>query len=195
MPHIWLDDKHRAWIGETNVKVAEVVLDHLAYGWSAEEMHYQYPHLSLAQIYAALAYYYDHQAEFDKQIEESRHRAKTLAEETKDSPHSPSFARGGKTLRVALYMNVHVPAAIKRARRVNVLTAQADGTTRLDDPLLLDRARELGRAIFTRDEDFLTEATARQKRGEAFSGVIYAHQLRVTIRFIQSHGNAQSQWL
>ena len=81
-------------------------------------------------------------------------------------------------------MDVHVPAAITRAlmtRGVNVLTSQTDGTTRLDDPLLLDRARELGRATFTRDEDFLAEATARQKRGEAFAGVIYAHQLRVTI--------------
>jgi uncharacterized protein (DUF433 family) len=37
-------------------------LDHLAYGWSPEEMHYQHPPLSLAQIHAALAYYFDHQA-------------------------------------------------------------------------------------------------------------------------------------
>ncbi len=60
-------------------------------------------------------------------------------------------------------MDVHVPAAITRAllaRGVDVLTSQADNTTRLDDPLLLDRARELGRTIFTRDEDFLAEATA-----------------------------------
>ncbi|MDX1946386.1 MAG: hypothetical protein SFU86_13375 [Pirellulaceae bacterium] len=27
-----------------------------------------YPHLSLAQIHAALAYYYDHQQEIDQQI-------------------------------------------------------------------------------------------------------------------------------
>ena len=54
-------------------------------------------------------------------------------------------------------------------------------TARLDDPALLDRSLKLGRVIFTRDEDFLAEATARQKRGEVFAGVIYAHQLRVTI--------------
>lgn len=81
-------------------------------------------------------------------------------------------------------MDVHVPAAITRAlmaRRVDVITAQADGTTRFNDSLLLDRATELGRTIFTRDEDFLAEATARQKRGETFAGIIYAHQLRVTI--------------
>ena len=29
MPHIWLDERGRAWIDETNVKVIEVVLDTL----------------------------------------------------------------------------------------------------------------------------------------------------------------------
>ena len=65
-PHIWLDEEKRAWIDDTNVKVVEVALDHVAYGWSAEEMHSHHPHLSLAQIYSALAYYYDHQAEIDR---------------------------------------------------------------------------------------------------------------------------------
>lgn len=96
MPHIWLDDARRAWIDETNVKVAEVVLDHLAYGWSAEEMHYQHPHLSLAQIYAALAYYYDHQAEFDMQIEEGRRRADELAAKSADSPLRRRLRVAGK---------------------------------------------------------------------------------------------------
>ena len=32
-------------------------------------MHFQYPHLSLAQIYAALAYYYEHQNELDSEIQ------------------------------------------------------------------------------------------------------------------------------
>ena len=85
---------------------------------------------------------------------------------------------------VALYMDVHVPAPITRAllaRGVDVLTAQTDGTTRLDDDDLLDRARELGRVMFSRDEDFLAEATSRQRSGGTFAGLIYAHQLRVTI--------------
>jgi predicted nuclease of predicted toxin-antitoxin system len=85
---------------------------------------------------------------------------------------------------VAFYMDVHVPAAISESlalRNVNVITAQVDNATRLPDAALLDTAGELGRVLFTRDEDLLAEATARQRRGEAFSGVIYAHQLRVTI--------------
>ena len=67
--HIRLDDRGMAWIDQTNVKVIEVVLDKLAHGSSPEEMHFQYPHLSLSQIYAALAYYHDHQAAMDTQIE------------------------------------------------------------------------------------------------------------------------------
>ncbi len=34
----------------------------------AEEIHFQHPHLSLAQIHAALSFYYDHQRQFDAQI-------------------------------------------------------------------------------------------------------------------------------
>ena len=47
----------------------EVVPDHLGYGWSADAIHEQHPHLSLAQIHAAPAFFYDHQAEFEAEIE------------------------------------------------------------------------------------------------------------------------------
>jgi uncharacterized protein (DUF433 family) len=83
--HIWLDDRGVAWIDQTNVKVVEVVLDKLAHGSSPEEMHFQYPRLSLSQIYSALAYYHDHQAEMDVQIERGAieyKRLKSLAGET-----------------------------------------------------------------------------------------------------------------
>ena len=81
-------------------------------------------------------------------------------------------------------MDVHVPAVITRtllARGVDVLTAQADGTVRLNDAAMLDRAGRLERVLFTRDDDFLAEAASRQRDGASFPGVIYAHQLRVTI--------------
>jgi uncharacterized protein (DUF433 family) len=66
--HIVRDERGVAWIDGKNVKVVEVVLDHLAYGWSAEAIHEQQPQLSLAEIHSALAFYYDHAAEFDDQI-------------------------------------------------------------------------------------------------------------------------------
>ena len=68
-PHLWFDGRGRPWIDDTNIKVIEVVLDHTAYGWSADEIHREYPYLSLAQIHSALAYYFDHKQEMDDEIE------------------------------------------------------------------------------------------------------------------------------
>ena len=56
-------------IAGTTMKVVELVLDHLAYGWSPEELHFQHPHLTLGQIHSALAYYWDHKAELEQDIE------------------------------------------------------------------------------------------------------------------------------
>lgn len=81
-------------------------------------------------------------------------------------------------------MDVNVPYAITaglRLRGVDVLTAQQDAAQELHDSELLSRAASLGRVLFTRDDDLLREATRRQKSGESFAGVIYAHQLKVTI--------------
>jgi predicted nuclease of predicted toxin-antitoxin system len=81
-------------------------------------------------------------------------------------------------------MDVHVHGAITeglRLRGVDVLTAQEDVTRRWADPKLLERAAQLGRVIFTQDEDFLVEAQARQKAGVDFVGVIYAHQRKVSV--------------
>ena len=66
--HIGTDAQGRAWIDDTNVKVIEVVKDWLAHGSSPEEMVLQHPNLSLAQVHAALAHYYDHQVEYDRQV-------------------------------------------------------------------------------------------------------------------------------
>lgn len=67
--HIRLDKAGVAWIDDTNVKVVEVILDHLAYGHGPEEIQLQHPHLSLAQVHAAFSYYYDHQAKMDAELE------------------------------------------------------------------------------------------------------------------------------
>jgi hypothetical protein len=64
---------------------------------------------------------------------------------------------------------------------VDVLTPQEDGTREMADDLLLTRATELGRTLFSMDADLLREAEQRQQTGEPFGGVIYAPQLGVTI--------------
>lgn len=89
---------------------------------------------------------------------------------------------------IGFYLDVHVPRPITRGLRrrgVDVLTAQEDGTATWDDDDLLDRATELKRILFSQDEDLLVEAARRQRQAIAFSGVIYAPQLALSIgRFI-----------
>ena len=83
---IEIDDQGVAWIAGANTKVIEVVLDKLAYGWSPEEMHFQHAHLSLAQIHAALSYYYEHQEQLDSDIARRRKEVEKMAAESADSP-------------------------------------------------------------------------------------------------------------
>jgi predicted nuclease of predicted toxin-antitoxin system len=85
---------------------------------------------------------------------------------------------------IALYMDEHVHRAITvalRLRGVDVLTAQEDDRRNTPDNILLKRATELGRVLFSQDEDLLAEAKHHQAARVFFSGIIYAHQLRATI--------------
>jgi uncharacterized protein (DUF433 family) len=80
-----LDSRGVAWIAGTKVKVIEVVLDKIAYGWSPEEIHFQHPNLSLAQIHGALTYYYENQDHLDEQISQSLEESGTLAAQVSDA--------------------------------------------------------------------------------------------------------------
>lgn len=84
---IEIDDEGVAWIIGANTQVIEVALDHLAHGWSPEEIYFQhYRQLSMAEIYAALSYYYEHQSEFDSEIKRQSEEIKRLRDEAGDSP-------------------------------------------------------------------------------------------------------------
>jgi predicted nuclease of predicted toxin-antitoxin system len=81
-------------------------------------------------------------------------------------------------------MDVHIPRATTvalRLRSIDVLTAQEDGAAELDDCQLLRRATELGRVLVSQDEDVLREGRRSLSDGLTFSGIVYAHQLRITI--------------
>jgi predicted nuclease of predicted toxin-antitoxin system len=81
-------------------------------------------------------------------------------------------------------MNHHIRDEITqgvRQRSVDVLTAHEDGRREADDEVLLERAVELGRVLFRQDRDLLVLAAQFQRTGKFFAGVIYAHQLEVTI--------------
>jgi predicted nuclease of predicted toxin-antitoxin system len=85
---------------------------------------------------------------------------------------------------VLLYVDHHVPMAITeglRQRSVDVVTAHEDGRAEQGDAAILERATSLNRAVFSQDEDFLALAHEWLENGREFAGVIYAHQLKITI--------------
>ena len=69
-PHIERRTDGKLWLTGTQTKVIEVALDRLAHHWDADEIQRQHPHLTLGQIHSCLAYYYDHQEEMDRIVEE-----------------------------------------------------------------------------------------------------------------------------
>ncbi len=69
--HISLDERGVAYIAGTRIKVRHIAIARTEQGMTAEEMQEAWPHLSLAQLYAALAWYLDHKAQVDEEIAEA----------------------------------------------------------------------------------------------------------------------------
>ncbi len=88
--HIVLDDQQVAYIAGTTMKLVELVTSHKAYGWSPEELVFQYPHLSLGQVYSALAFYWDHKDDLERDMER---RLQLVDELRRTTPVAPIVAR------------------------------------------------------------------------------------------------------
>lgn len=84
-PHIETDAEGAAIVSGTTTKVIEIVLDHLAHHWDAHEIRRQYPYLHLAQIHAAMAYYFDNQDELDRDIERRMRKVETIRSSRENS--------------------------------------------------------------------------------------------------------------
>jgi uncharacterized protein (DUF433 family) len=93
--HILLNDARVPVIAGTTMKVVELVLAQAAYGWSAEELRAQFPHLTLGQIYSALAYYWDHREALDADIEARLQKADRLRASLPESPLVKRLKRKG----------------------------------------------------------------------------------------------------
>ncbi len=81
---------------------------------------------------------------------------------------------------IGLYMDVHILKAITvglRLRGVDVLTAKDDDAVTLSDADLLERATELGRTLYSHNDDLLAEAHNHLSLVRNFAAVIYSHQL------------------
>jgi uncharacterized protein (DUF433 family) len=68
------------------IRVAQIAMDHLAHGWSGEEIRRQHPHLRPEEVYASLAYYYDHQDEIDAEIRSELAQSEMEGQRNQPSP-------------------------------------------------------------------------------------------------------------
>ncbi|NEP58044.1 MAG: DUF433 domain-containing protein [Symploca sp. SIO2G7] len=84
--HIVLDERNVAFIAGSTMKVVEIVMAQMAYGWTPEEIHINHRYLSMSQIHAALAYYWDNKQELDAFIEEDLQFVEKLRAEAGESP-------------------------------------------------------------------------------------------------------------
>jgi uncharacterized protein (DUF433 family) len=84
--YIELDDEGRAWVTDTNTRVLQIVMNKIAWGWEADRIHEEYPHLPLAKIHAAFQYYYDHKEQCDREIEKT---SRWIEEMRRKQPESP----------------------------------------------------------------------------------------------------------
>jgi hypothetical protein len=82
-----LDDRGVAWIDDTNVKVIEIALEHIAHGSNPEEICSQHDgYLTMGQIHAALTHYFDHKTAYDTEIERQLREYDANRVGSEDSP-------------------------------------------------------------------------------------------------------------
>lgn len=84
--HVFIDEEGIPRLFPSHVKVRMLVESVKAYQCSPEELVTHFPHLKVAEVYAGMAYYYDHQAEIDEEIRQGHEFAKQLRLSTPELP-------------------------------------------------------------------------------------------------------------
>jgi len=86
LPHLMRDPQGVLWIDDSGYRVIDLVTEHLAHGWGGDMLQENHPDLSLAQIHATLAWFYDHEEEMRREIDLREKRATRILAEIGDSP-------------------------------------------------------------------------------------------------------------
>jgi uncharacterized protein (DUF433 family) len=80
-------------IAGTRIRVWDIYVLHERLGKTADEILADYPQLSLADVHAALAYYFDHQREIDSQMKSADDFVEQLKSLTGPGPLAEKLAR------------------------------------------------------------------------------------------------------
>ncbi|HEY9873622.1 MAG TPA: DUF433 domain-containing protein [Candidatus Obscuribacterales bacterium] len=95
-PHIEKPENQPARLQRLpRIRVAQIVMDYLAYGWSVEEICRQHLYLKPAEAHAAMGYYFDHQEEIDREIAQEWEQVQDSVAQVDRSPfYTRMKARG-----------------------------------------------------------------------------------------------------
>ncbi|NCR39034.1 MAG: DUF433 domain-containing protein [Microcystis aeruginosa W13-11] len=84
--HIQIDERGIPMIASSTMKVIDLVMAQMAYGWTPEEIQINHRHLSMSQIHSAFAYYWDHKEELDGAIAADLEYAQKMRRSAIESP-------------------------------------------------------------------------------------------------------------
>ena len=77
-PHLDFSTPGQPLIAGKNFKLFHLIREHVAYGWSADELALNHPQLTLGEIYSALAYYADHREDIDPRLSATEAEAEQM---------------------------------------------------------------------------------------------------------------------
>jgi uncharacterized protein (DUF433 family) len=67
-------------IAGTRIKVSQIALEYERLSWTPDEIIAAHPHLTLAQVHTALAYYYEHIAEINADLRREEQLSEELSQ-------------------------------------------------------------------------------------------------------------------
>ncbi|MEX2315734.1 MAG: DUF433 domain-containing protein [Pirellulales bacterium] len=85
----------RAYIAGTRVRVQDIYVDSEVLGKTPEEIVTALPQLSLAQVHAALAYYFDHRAQIVEELRQDEQFTAAMKERTGPGPLEKKLRQAG----------------------------------------------------------------------------------------------------
>lgn len=84
--HIIIDENGTAYVSGTGYKVRILAGEHRYHGANAEQIRKAHPEMTLAQAHSVLAYYYDHKAEMDADMDRREEMVAKMRAEAGEPP-------------------------------------------------------------------------------------------------------------
>ena len=150
-------------IAGSRIQVKHLAIMHERQGMSPEEIVSEFPHLTLADVYAALAYYHDHRESINAEI--AADRAWYEEQKARQPSRLKEMLKTGRPMprTIRFHLDENCTKAIARGLRrqgIDVTTTSEAGLIGATDEEQAADALSKGRVIFTQDRDFLRIHTA-----------------------------------